>query len=497
MQSLLFVFVHGYSVSNLDTYGELPNRLILEASGRGYQARVENIFLARYITFNDEVRLDDISRALETALREQVITPGDGSRFVCITHSTGGPLVRTWWQNYYMGQNTTCPMKHLIMLAPANHGSALAQLGKSKLSRIKSWLDGVEPGQNILDWLELGSDASVSLNKEWISQGAQHIHDNGIFPFVLTGQDIDRKLYDHVNSYTGEPGSDGVIRVASANLNSRYMVLQQETPTLLNGRLQAPELKITRFETGPGVPLRVLKQTAHSNSEMGIMKSIGGELNGKGAETIEAIFKCISVSGAAEYKDLFEEFEKETKAAQHDSRLEIVQQALHKKVYIHDRYCMIMFRIADSEGLSLNHFDLVLTAGENDPDALPTGFFGDRQCNLVNRSVITYYLNYDVIAGAPALKAGAEPIRQEIKAMNKFGLIIKPRPEAGFIHYLPCRLEASSDFLHKALQPNSTTIVDICLHRIVNTEVFRFEKQDASRGTDGFKDIEPGRDIMV
>jgi len=87
------------------------------------------------------------------------------------------------------------------MLAPANHGSALAQLGKSRLGRIKSFFEGVEPGQHILDWLELGSDMSWQLNESWLDYDCIA---HGIYPFVLTGQKIDRQLYDTLNSYTGE-----------------------------------------------------------------------------------------------------------------------------------------------------------------------------------------------------------------------------------------------------------------------------------------------------
>ena len=65
-----------------------------------------------------------------------------GDRFACITHSTGGPVVRDWWNRYYLEprQAPRCPMSHLVMLAPANFGSALAQLGKGRLSRVKAWV---------------------------------------------------------------------------------------------------------------------------------------------------------------------------------------------------------------------------------------------------------------------------------------------------------------------------------------------------------------------
>jgi len=263
MASLFLVFVHGYSVTNLDTYGELPLRLLNEARARGIDAHVENIYLGRYISFNDEVRLDDVSRAMQAAVQEQI---PQNTKFICITHSTGGPVVRNWHHLFYENQNTGCPMSHLIMLAPANNGSALAQLGKTRLSRVKSWFDGVEPGQRILDWLELGSSEAWELNKNWIFNGAAQISERGIFPFVLIGQDIDRKLYDHINSYTGELGSDGVVRTASANLNEDYILLKQEPP-LSNGNSRgsvADKLEVAEFKEGPQIPMRILTAKSHS-----------------------------------------------------------------------------------------------------------------------------------------------------------------------------------------------------------------------------------------
>jgi len=53
------------------------------------------------------------------------------------------------------------------MLAPANHGSALAKLGKARVGRLKAWFNRIEPGQRILDWLSLGSEGQWQLNKFW------------------------------------------------------------------------------------------------------------------------------------------------------------------------------------------------------------------------------------------------------------------------------------------------------------------------------------------
>jgi hypothetical protein len=193
------IFVHGYSVRNTATYGYLPARLEQELAFRHIPVRIDHIFLGKYVSFHDQVTLADLSRAFQAAIRDKGL-----SRFACITHSTGGPLVRDWVLRYGGHQ-----LSHLVMLAPANHGSPLAQLGKGRLSRIKAFFESVEPGQRILDWLALNGPR------------------RGLFPFVLTGQTIDREFYDHLNSYTREPGSDGVVRVPSANLNYSYVRLEQ------------------------------------------------------------------------------------------------------------------------------------------------------------------------------------------------------------------------------------------------------------------------------
>ena len=489
MTPLLLVFVHGYSVTNLDTYGELPLRLRNEGHAQGLDVRIENIYLGRYISFNDEVRLDDVSKAMQAAVQQQIPV---GTRFVCITHSTGGPVVRNWWHLFYEEANLVCPMSHLIMLAPANHGSALAQLGKTKLSRVKSWFDGVEPGQKILDWLELGSNEAWQLNTDWILNGGKHISENGIFPFVLTGQNIDRKLYDHINSYTGELGSDGVVRVASANLNTHYIKLKQKAQQSgIKDSVSALEVEAVR--EAPQTAMRILSQKSHSGETMGIMRSVLKETTDqKSAETITAIFDCIRVTNATDYLKLCDTFSIQTETVQKNSLVEIEKKLLKNTLYFHDRYSMVIFRVKDSEGYPLTNFDLVLTGPGNDPDMLPEGFFADRQCNHVDASTITYFFNYDVMVGAAAVVKDGEEIRKALPGIDSLGLIIRPRPDEGFIRYQPCEITASKELFEKALSPNATTLIEIELKRIVNNEIFRFEKPNENQiSSMSFKDIKP------
>ncbi|MDI1355415.1 MAG: phospholipase [bacterium] len=496
MKQLILVFIHGYSVSDLDTYGELPLRLKNEASARGLQIQIENIFLGRYISFSDDVKLEDVAKALEFAVQQQI--PKD-QHFVCITHSTGGPLARLWWHLYYQQTNRSCAMSHLIMLSPANFGSALAQLGKTRLSRVKSWFNGIEPGQGILNWLELGSSGSWELNKNWILNGEVPEKENKVFSFVITGQSIDRKLYDHVNSYTGEIGSDGVVRVCSANLNSTFIKLQQHAPTFENDVARADQLEIAHYQESSASAIRIVKNKSHSGNDMGIMRCVKKETDDhKNDELVQSIFECISVNNRDTYHELSAKFAQETVAVQAELKIETDGGLLNKTRYIHDRYAMVIFRVTDTEGNAISDFDLLLTAGNNDdPDQLPPGFFADRQRNSLNKNTLTYFFNYDLLIGTAEVKTKeGEVLRKKTEGIDALGLKLIAHPDKGFIRYLPCRIRASKELFQKALQANRTTLIEICLQRIVSDQVFRFEKTPEDKIAGDFKDVKPGNVII-
>jgi hypothetical protein len=455
------VFIHGWSVTSMDTYGGLPVRLAAEAQQKGIDLDLQHIFLSRYISFHDEVTLADIARAFQAALDERP----ELTDFICITHSTGGPVVRQWWNSYY--SNARSPISHLIMLAPANFGSALAQLGKGKLGRIKSFFEGVEPGQNVLNWLELGSHEAWVLNQNWITDGAALLQESGTLPFVLIGQSIDRSIYDHLNSYTGELGSDGVVRTAGANLNAQYVRLTQNTElSATNKTIVTPTLASDLFKESPKTPMRVLSKKSHSGTTMGIMASISDGLDDpEGVETVAAIFNCIKVDSLASYAALANQFDAETAIVQAAERIEKETELfLFEKTFIHDLYSQVIFRVKDHLGYPITDYDLILTAGEdNNPNHLPSGFALDRQKNLITKNTITYYFNYTVMS-----------------TITKLGLKIQPRPDEGFVRYFPCEIVANEDLFTKAIQPNRTTLIDIVLHRAISKEVFRIEPTTAT-----------------
>lgn len=443
---MLIVFVHGWSVKNTHTYRGLPEALAKAAKADGLDVKIQHVFLGRYISFHDEVTVYDIARAFDTAIRRDIPANKKGERrFACVTHSTGGPVIREWVRRYYKNQFDDLPLSHLVMLAPANHGSALAQLGKSRLSRIKTWFQGIEPGKSVLDWLELGSQDSMDLAEFWLDADPVAA---GFYPFVFVGQSIYKKFYDHLNSYTGEEGSDGVVRVATANMNYSWVSLEQtdrkvtDKPTDDRTFLDVVKSKRRR---APDIALQIVAGRSHSGKVMGIMNSVRpGDTDDP---VIRSIVQALKVKSSAQYRALRDEFKAKSDSTQ---TAEIGETP---------RCSMLVFTMTDDEGNSVTDFDMLLLAGKDyDPDDLPKGFFIDRQMNSRARNHLVYYLNHDRLMEADHL-----------------GFRIVARPQEGFSRYQAAefRSEDAKIPIQDLFSANETLYVDIVMKRRVDRETFR------------------------
>lgn len=454
---MIVIFVHGWSVTHTNTYGELPQWLESQSQHGKLAIQVGNIYLGRYISFDDTVTVDDIARAFNHAVRDEIADKlRAGERFACITHSTGGPIIRKWLDLYYKTNLSQCPLSHLIMLAPANHGSALAQLGKSRLGRIKSFFEGIEPGRRVLDWLELGSDMSWQLNESWLDYNCTA---HGIYAVVLTGQTIDRQLYDAVNSYTGEAGSDGVVRVAAANMNYSLLTLHQ---TGNNGET----LVVASMKRTQPMALGVLPGCSHSGKSKGIIRSVT-MANAATHPTAIWVLRCLQVKNRDDYTALTKALAEVTRETQKNEHIERVKTLLFTRDFVTNRYAMILFRLLDDRGNHLDDYDLYLTAGpQYSENALPPGFFADRQRNQRDPGQLTYFLDYDI------MEAGINAPKMQ----GKLGFRIRAHPEASnqaLAYYRLLDFHSSLADINKILHPNETVMVEIKLQRLVDRTVSR------------------------
>jgi hypothetical protein len=361
-------------------------------------------------------------------------------------------------------------MQHLIMLAPANHGSALAQLGKVRLSRMRFFAEDVQPGIGVLDWLELGSDQSWELNSSWLDYECMKA---GLFVFVLTGQTIDHDFYDNLNSYTGEAGSDGVVRVAAANMNYGMIRLIQQDGSFRLGKQKQPE----KFAFG------ILPNLSHSGDEKGIMLSVKPD-DGASHPTVKWVLQCLSVNSDAMYKKAVKTLAELTNQTQVTERSRKTKELfLFEREFITSRYCMFVFRIVDDRNNNLTDYDVIFTAGSSfDENHLPPGFFVDRQRNQLNLGKLTYFIDYDTMAEWLA--------RPELE--GKIGFKIVARPSSGYAYYTVAQYKGTFSSLKQYFEANQTVMVEIQLNRHVKEGVMRLTQDLQPKS---FKDQPKGSDL--
>jgi len=433
------VLVHGYNVTSTETYGVLPQRL----KSLGYQ--VKHVYLSKYVTLDDGIKITDIVRAFQAALLDAYGGSLPSEKFACITHSTGGLVARGWIETYYAQNMVKLPISHLIMLSPPTNGSRLAELGKSRLSRLRS-LVGIQPGLQVLDALELASQHQWTLNSDWIDQKLTQAP--GFFTFVITGQWIDFKLLDVLAPATYERGSDGVVRASAANLNmQRFRV--------------APDGSFT-LQGISNVPYLILPKTSHSDTNCGIMGSVPAQGD---HPTLAGITAALAVKDPKSYLATAADFSQKTAALQK-------QENYYNGTPL-DRYCQVVFRVTDTLGGTLHDYAIELLDGNLQGDQLPAGFFADKHQNAVNPELFVFYLDYDVIS----------------KVQGQLGFKIQSTSESPLVDYQEVVFNGAAAG-GSLVRPNETTFVDVIMKRRLNKNLFRLTEDTSVREIDG----KPGPD---
>jgi hypothetical protein len=456
------VFVHGWSVNDTSTYGQMPELLQQRAAADGMTLTLADVWLSEYVSFDDAVTISDLVHAFDRALRDLHLR--DAS-FACVTHSFGGPVVREWLraQRQQPGRCSTIKLTHLVMLAPANFGSALARLGSEVLGELKAWWHAIQPGRQLLEWMELGSAASLELNLDSI-----HGPDptaRGQYLFVLTGDRPDRALYDYLIPYTGEDGSDGVVRIAAANLNAQHAVLGW------NGKaagMYVDELSLD-LTRGPRFAFKIIAGAAHSGALHGILHSAA-------PFTADEILRCLGIREKRDYLALTEAFDREN-GQRDDNRVELESADPYPaRVHIHDPRSQLIVRITDDSGEALTDAGFLLTAGpQASPDLMPPGFMLDRQVNARHLNTVTLFLNHTLLAGAVRVAHPAnarQTLRPTITSHRPYGANVQPANLTGLVHHA-LSLSQAGDDLFTMLGAHQTTVLDVVLSRKIHAGVFR------------------------
>ena len=208
------VILHGWS-DTPESFLPLAKLLREELNTRN----VSIITLANYITMQDEVRFDDLVTAMQRAWEDHGLPIAKGS-VDAIVHSTGGLVIRDWLQRNFAVDHA--PIKHLLMIAPANFGSPLAHKGRSFFGRfwkgfVRKPREGkyFETGTHILKGLELASPYSWQLAlRDRFGEGGTMYQPGNVLCTVLVGN----AGYSGIRSIANEDGSDGTVRASTANM---------------------------------------------------------------------------------------------------------------------------------------------------------------------------------------------------------------------------------------------------------------------------------------
>lgn len=208
------VLIHGWSATS---EGLEPLAALVRAQ-LGTQISV--VRLADYLSMEDEVRFDDLVSAMDRAWDTEGLPRTKGS-VDALVHSTGGPVVRDWLDRNFEPDES--PIMHLVMLAPANFGSPLAHKGRAFVARVlKGFIakkpegEPFETGAQILKGLELASPYTWDLaHRDRFGEGGTRYQPGNVLCTVLVGN----RGYGGIRSIANEEGSDGTVRLSTANMN--------------------------------------------------------------------------------------------------------------------------------------------------------------------------------------------------------------------------------------------------------------------------------------
>jgi hypothetical protein len=285
------LFVHGYSETSLGAYYDFPKRLQTALPS------VNEVMLAAFNSLDDTVTIDDLADAMES----RVVSLGPAwtqGPWAIICHSTGALVARRWLLNRL---ETGAIPTHLITMGGANHGSTLAQMGKSVLGYVQKLFAKQSPtvGANVLTDLDYGSDFLLRLNAEWMARWNDGSLDR-LWTFSMGGDSIGTDETLQIFWQTHEPGSDNTVRISGANLN--YTLID------VTHAPSGPVVKATR-PVRP-VPHLVLPGYSHFGPTTGIL----GWTNPTGDLALGAVLQALGVNDAPTYVDVAAEWTARTQA---------------------------------------------------------------------------------------------------------------------------------------------------------------------------------------
>ncbi|MBV1907970.1 MAG: hypothetical protein KUG78_01545 [Kangiellaceae bacterium] len=481
---LPILLIHGYSTEGKDNtvekiYGSLPKEL-KQRFGRN---QIRSLNLSRWISLSDGVMLDDVSYAMERALKGQfpeLLQSG----FHVIIHSTGALVVRNWIKQYSPKPG---PIRNLIHLAGANFGSGLAHIGQGQLSRWKNQISGTGVGTRILNELEFGCDKTIDLHTHFLTVGNDMLKDYQVQEFGLIGSQTLSMLRVVPIRYVKEDSSDNTVRTSASNLNFNYLRVIPKAKTLnlnvkkltsvVNKRLQNKKISELHYDFDTthlcnkrqAVPFAILYETAHFGDDIGI---VSGKKNRSGVMPLvkSALLTPRSQSGYNKAVERFDKVHQKTfvRAAKLKTRLT----DWHPQEQ-YEGHAQLIFRVKDQFGNGVEHFDVMFQTasfkkGQMRLEKMIEDHHGNKQCD----GIITFYLRTQRFNEKKKIfeerLTNVAPLDIEITGHE---------PDSDEISFVPVNIQLTANQVMGIIQSFRTTIIDVQLVRLPTNKVFEIVKK--------------------
>ena len=479
---LPIVLIHGYSSEGKNTkvediYGNLPDDL-RDAFGDG---SVVEIDLARWVSLNDGIAIDDVSFALNRALASNQYRRLLNSGFHVAIHSTGALVVRNWIRLF---SPKPSPIANLVHLAGANFGSGLAHIGRGQLARWGRLIfQGVGRGMRVLNELEFGSTKTLDMHHHFLTPGNDMFDDYQVQEFCLIGSQTLRKLRLVPIRYVKEDSADGTVRTSAGNLNFNYIKVEPRDAayhlthaaisTLHELRMDNQRVKDAHYEihlsglasTRREVPFTVVYETAHSGGDIGILD---GEKNR--ARVLPHLTRALSTPpDPAEFEKVVNAFKRNTeRTLQRAANLSSSLTEWDKQAQ-YEAHAQVVFRLRDQYGVDVDHHDVTFKSrgtGANRVERM----IEDVHRNKLHPGTITYYLRTQKYSSAN----GFDELLDDCKRLDIE--ITGEEPHSDDIRYLPLTIELTKANVPKLLQSFRTTVVDVTLLRLPSRNVLKLTR---------------------
>lgn len=439
--------------------------------------------LTRWISLEDGIAIDDVSRAMDRALRGEFSHLMERT-FHVIIHSTGALVVRNWVQRFAPQQQ---PIRNLIYLAGANFGSGWAHVGGNRLARWgRELFAGSEAGKRILDALELGASETIDLHLALLDGGGS-MTDRGIREFVIIGSQPNARWFERPIRFAKEDGSDGVVRVAGANLdflhakfavNAEGLKVTTSDVVRLRERERLPRDAVyySRVsESLPGddgrdrVPLAIPYNTAHSGGDYSV---VYGSAN---REFVQPLIKrALETRNVAQWRSQVDYFADVTSESREMSKRRPFTgrpaERGWERPQQYDGHSQVIVRLFDEDENTIDDYDIFF--GSEPAEGFTTDvsdLIEHTHRNNKTPNVLVFFLRTERWDGAKWVN--------RLDELQSLTLEIESNePQTDNIQYVPFVLPLDRGGVKKWIVPHATTILDIEMRRVPADNVFRIFK---------------------